>query len=53
MGLFKKHPIAVTFSVLFHLGLVAFFIVGVDFFDEPVVSKPSAILVNATVLDDS
>lgn len=53
MGLFKKHPIAVTFSVLFHLGLVAFFIVGVDFFDEPVVSKPSVNVVKATVIDES
>ena len=52
-SLFKKHPVAVILSVLFHAGLIAFFIFGFELFDEPVESKPPVNIVKATVIDDS
>lgn len=54
MGLFKKHPIAVTLSVIFHLALVVFFVFGGDFFNEKKIeSKPAVNIVKATVIDES
>ncbi|PCI20713.1 MAG: protein TolA [Piscirickettsiaceae bacterium] len=53
VSLFKKHPVAVVLSVLFHLVLIAIFVFGFDFFDEPVQSKPIVNVVKATVVDDS
>ncbi|PCH85432.1 MAG: protein TolA [Piscirickettsiaceae bacterium] len=52
-SLFKKHPVAVILSVLFHVLLISLFVFGVDFFDEPVESKPPVNIVKATVIDDS
>jgi hypothetical protein len=34
MDLFKKHPIAVMLSVIFHLALVIFFVFGAELFNE-------------------
>jgi len=54
MGLFKKHPVAVILSVIFHLALVAFFVFGTDFFSEKKIeSKPVVNIVKATVIDES
>jgi len=54
VAVFKKHPVAVILSVLFHIGLIVFFIVGFDFFDdEPPMAKPPVNIVKATVIDES
>lgn len=54
MDLFKKHPIAVTLSVLFHLVLVIFFFFGAELFSEKKIeSKPTVNVVKATVIDES
>ncbi len=52
-NLFKKHPLAVILSVIFHLALVAFFVFGIDFFKEDIPSKPPVNMVKATVIDYS
>ena len=54
MDLFKKHPIAVTLSVIFHLALVFFFVFGAELFNEKKIeSKPTVNVVKATVIDES
>lgn len=54
MGLFKKHPIAVTLSVIFHLVLIIFFVFGAELFSErKIESKPTVNVVKATVIDES
>lgn len=54
MDLFKKHPIAVTLSVIFHLALVIFFVFGAELFNEKKIeSKPTVNVVKATVIDES
>jgi len=52
-SLFKKHPVAVVLSVLFHVTLVAFFVFGFDMFDQEIESKPPVNIVKATVIDES
>jgi len=52
-SLFKKHPLAVMFSVIFHLVLIAFFVFGMDFGEENIQSKPPVNVVKATVIDNS
>ncbi len=54
MDLFKKHPIAVMLSVIFHLALVIFFVFGAELFNEKKIeSKPTVNVVKATVIDES
>jgi len=52
-SLFKKHPLAVILSVIFHLALVAFFVFGINFGEEKIHSKPPVNVVKATVVDSS
>jgi len=52
-SLFKKHPLAVILSVIFHLALIAFFVFGIDFGKEEIESKPPVNVVKATVIDNS
>jgi len=52
-SLFKKHPVAVSLSVIFHLFLVAIFFVGFDFFEPEIQKKPVVNIVKATVIDES
>jgi len=52
-SLFKKHPLAVILSVIFHLALVAFFVFGINFGEEEIHSKPPVNVVKATVVDSS
>ena len=52
-NLFKEHPSAVILSILVHVLLITFFIVGLDFFGEPIESKPPVNIIKATVIDDS
>ena len=53
MGLFKKHPVAVILSVTFHLALISFFVLGVNFSEEKVQTKPVVSVVKATAIDES
>lgn len=54
MDLFKKHPIAVMLSVIFHLALVIFFVFSAELFNEKKIeSKPTVNVVKATVIDES
>lgn len=54
MDLFKKHPIAVMLSVIFHLALIIFFVFGAELFSEKKIeSKPTVNVVKATVIDES
>jgi len=53
MGLFKKHPVAVILSVTFHLALISFFVLGVNFSEEKVQTKPVVNVVKATAIDES
>ncbi|WP_258954256.1 cell envelope integrity protein TolA [Cycloclasticus pugetii] len=54
MDLFKKYPVAVILSVVFHLLLVAFFMFSADIFSEKKINpKPTVNVVKATVIDES
>ena len=53
MGLFKKHPVAVILSVIFHLALIGFFVLGVNLSEEKVQTKPVVNVVKATAIDES
>lgn len=54
MDLFKKYPVAVILSVVFHLLLVAFFMFSADIFSEKKINpKPTINVVKATVIDES
>ncbi len=54
MDLFKKYPVAVILSVVFHLLLVAFFMSSADIFSEKKINpKPTVNVVKATVIDES
>jgi len=53
VGLFKKHPVAVILSVVFHLALIGFFVLGVNLSEEKVQTKPVVNVVKATAIDES
>jgi len=53
MGLFKKHPVAVILSVIFHLALIGFFVFGVNLSEEKIQTKPAVNVVKATAIDES
>lgn len=53
MELLKKHPVAVVLSVIFHLVLVSFFVLGVNLSEEKVQTKPVVNVVKATAIDES
>jgi colicin import membrane protein len=53
IDIFKKHPLAVILSVIFHLLLIGFFVFGMDFNDEKIHTKSPVSIVKATVIDES
>ena len=53
MSIFKKHPLAVSLSIAFHLLLVGFFVFSVNSNDNQVQSKPPVNIVKATTIDES